>query len=178
MVASNAKNSDDYESDDFDEGENKGQKHKEEVNAHEYFMEEEARKSRKNTPVGGNPNSDGGSVFNQTGGQFLARGQFNQTKSSLFKQDNQMVPSNSRNEGAPGYHGFSNPNSQLSSSIINDKKGKFHAQNIAQNSSQAPSSSKRYDPYEEEDDQLDDIQREHFSSIKPAQPTNTIKAKE
>lgn len=57
MVDSHAKNSEEYESDFFDEN---AQQPK---NAHDYFKEEEARKSR-NTPVGGNPNSDGGSVFN------------------------------------------------------------------------------------------------------------------
>ena len=67
MVDSHAKNSEEYESDFFDENAEQPK------NAHDYFKEEEARKSR-NTPAGGNPNSDGGSVFNQTGGQFLSRG--------------------------------------------------------------------------------------------------------
>ena len=82
MMDSHAKNSDDYESDDFEDD---GAPKSPPKNAQEYFQEEEARKSR-DTPVGGNPNSDGGSVFNQTGGQFLNRQvTANQTKSSIQK---------------------------------------------------------------------------------------------
>lgn len=84
MVDSHAKNSEEqYDSDFFEEGPDGVPKSK---NAQDYFREEEARKSR-DTPVGGNPNSDGGSMFNQTGGQFLGRGQMNQTKSSIYKNE-------------------------------------------------------------------------------------------
>ena len=76
MMDSQAKNSEDYESDFFDENT------KQPKNAHDYFQEEDAKMSGA-TPLGGNPNSDGGSIFNQTGGQFLSRGHQNQTKSSI-----------------------------------------------------------------------------------------------
>ena len=72
MMDSHNKNSDDsnYDSDQFDE-----EKPKEGQNASEYFKELDAKKKKQGeeTPVGGNSNADGGSMYNQTGGRFMSR---------------------------------------------------------------------------------------------------------
>ena len=71
MEDSHAQNSDDYASDgdDFFDKEVKTKT----KNAEEYFQELEDKKS-KETPEGAqNSNADGGSIFNQTGGNFLNR---------------------------------------------------------------------------------------------------------